>query len=126
MKMEAMEEFKHWALMEEMSWRQKSREIWLKEGDKNTKFFHKMANAHRRGNQITKMRINGVWITKEIELKQGIVEAFKSLLSKTGEWRASIDGLSFQTINEEAARLELPFTIDEVFIALNDLMGIRP
>ena len=60
----------------------------------------------------------------EIELKQGIVEAFKSLLSETREWRASIDGLSFQTINEkEATRLELPFTIDEVFTALNDLNG---
>ena len=110
--------------MEEMSWRQKSREIWLKDGDRNTGFFHKMAKANRRGNQITKMRINGVWITEEIELKQGIVEAFKSLLSETGEWRARLDGLSFQTINEEeVARLELPFTIDEVFTPLNDLNG---
>ena len=70
------------------------------------------------------MRINDVWIIEEIEQKQGIVEAFKSLMSETGEWRASIDGLSFQTINEdEAARRELPFTVDEVFTALNDLNG---
>ena len=73
--------------MKEMPCRQKLRELWMKEGGRNTGFFHKMANAHRRGNQITKMRINGVWITEEIELKQGIVEAFKSLLSETEEWR---------------------------------------
>ena len=34
-----LEEYKKCVLMEETFWRQKSKEIWLKEGDKNTKSF---------------------------------------------------------------------------------------
>ena len=93
----------------------------MKEGDRNTWFFHRMTNSPRRGNQILMMRINGEWVTKDFELRQGIVEAFKSVLTNTGEWRASLDDLSFPKI--EAPRLELPFTEEEVFIALSDLNG---
>lgn len=39
-------------LMEEISWHQKSRAFWLREGDKCMKFFHKVANSHRRYNAI--------------------------------------------------------------------------
>ena len=52
------------------------------------------------------------------------MEAFNTLLSDTREWRASLDGLSFQRIiEEEAARIELPFIEEEMFTALNDLNG---
>eukprot|EP00253_Pinus_taeda_P025535 PITA_25535 len=39
-------------IKEEALWRLKSQALWLKEGDRNTKFFHNFANARRRRNSI--------------------------------------------------------------------------
>ena len=78
---EAREDYKKWVLLEEISWRQKSKLVWPKEGDRNTGFFHKMANTHKRRNYVDKIKINGVWLSEENEIKEGVVKAFRSLLS---------------------------------------------
>ncbi|RVW74710.1 hypothetical protein CK203_047882 [Vitis vinifera] len=75
----ARDEFSHCAILEEISWRQKSRALWLKEGDSNTKFFHRMANARRRGNFIGSLTVTGVRLNKEEKFKEGIGSYFKSL-----------------------------------------------
>ena len=55
---EASESYKKWVLLEEVSWRQKSREIWLNEENKNMRFFHQMTNVHRMRNQLTRVKVN--------------------------------------------------------------------
>ena len=59
--------------------------MWLKEGDRNTGFFHRMENAHRRRNNMDRIRINGVWNLKENGISEGIINAFRSLLSNLGD-----------------------------------------
>ena len=46
-------------LMEEICWRQKSRVLCIREGDRNTKFFHRIANSHRRFNSIDRLMVDG-------------------------------------------------------------------
>jgi hypothetical protein len=48
------------ATLLEISWRQKSRALWLKEGDKYTKFFYRVANSNSRYNSIETLSINGL------------------------------------------------------------------
>ena len=38
-------EIEQLASLEEISWRQKSRALYVKEGDNNTRFFHRVANS---------------------------------------------------------------------------------
>lgn len=49
---EAMKKIWDYNQMEEISWRRKSRVSWLKEGDKNTRFYHRMASVRSRVNFV--------------------------------------------------------------------------
>ena len=118
----ARADFKRWALAEEISWRQKSRETWLKEGDKNTGFFHRTANAHRRRNYIKSISINGRKLEKEAEIKYGLVAAFQILFSAPGGWSPSLPDLEIKEIgSEEATRLEESFSEEEIWTAISGL-----
>ena len=117
----ARESYKSWVMREEIFWRQKSKELWLKENN-NTRFFHRMANAHSRKNWLSKVKVNGCWHSEENDLKNSVVGAFQKLYSEEEGWRPSIDELSFMGLDSsEAEGLENPFSEEEVFATLSDL-----
>ena len=70
-KKEAKDLFKKRVLLEEMHRRQKFRDIWLREGDRNTGFFHRMANSHFRKNALVRIKVNGMWLIEWQEIREG-------------------------------------------------------
>ena len=58
-----------------------------------------MATTHRRRNSIERIKINGVWLSEEQEVRTGIVDAFKQLLTEDSEWKADIGGLNLNQIS---------------------------
>ena len=64
-KKEAKEGYAKWVNLEEIHWRQLSRELLLREGDRNTGYFHRMATAHRMRNSMDRVKINGIWLSEE-------------------------------------------------------------
>ena len=60
--------------LEEILWRQKLRMLCIKEEDNNTKFFHKVANSHRRYNHLSILEVDGVIYEEESEVAAQIVQ----------------------------------------------------
>lgn len=74
---EAKSEYSKLLKMEEILWRQKSRASWLKEGDRNTRFFHKMAGLRSSFNTIRKLKVGERWIYDATTIQDVIEEYFR-------------------------------------------------
>uniref|UniRef100_A0A803QSM5 Reverse transcriptase domain-containing protein n=1 Tax=Cannabis sativa TaxID=3483 RepID=A0A803QSM5_CANSA len=67
---------------DELFWKQRSREIWLAHGDRNTIFFHQKASSRRKKNQINGLFDQNLnWRSSKEEIEQIICEHFQDLFS---------------------------------------------
>jgi hypothetical protein len=67
------------AHLDETLWRQKSRVLWLKEGDSNTKFFHKIANSNHHRNFMEKIEVEGTTYHRDSDIREKVVQFYESL-----------------------------------------------
>jgi hypothetical protein len=73
-------------LREEIMWKKRSRIEWLRDGDRNTRFFHRKASGRRKRNRIVKLRRNdGSFATDEEEIKRRTQLFFESLYREDPE-----------------------------------------
>ena len=96
----------------------------IKEGDNNTKFFHKVVNSRRRYNHISMLKVNGVIYEDKSEIADQAVQFYKNLYKETEEWRPFVEGLEFDQL-EGLKRdwLERKFEKEEVLRVVKELEG---
>nr|XP_033510991.1 uncharacterized protein LOC117275774 [Nicotiana tomentosiformis] len=110
------------AKAEETSWRQKSRCLWVKRGDKNTKFFHKMANANKRFNTVEKLQIGGRLLEGGHVIRNHILAFYEDHFSEKERWRLDWEMEEIAKLTEEEKNwLQRPFSIEEVEAAVKQL-----
>ena len=112
------------ASLEKISWRQKSKALFIKEGDNNTQFFHRIANSHRQTNQIREVEVDGIHYEDESDATDQVVGFYKKLYQELEAWRPTIDGLEFACLDEtERSMLEREFEKEEIIEALKEAEG---
>ncbi|XP_057863188.2 uncharacterized protein LOC131071390 [Cryptomeria japonica] len=114
---------------EEIYWQQKSREYWLKEGDKNTKFFHNSVEARRSWNKITSIHNKGNVLLENLEdINSEVISFFLTLFSKEGnisleDQQNGLNAISKLIIEAQNQALMKPIQFDEVRRAVFSMMG---
>ncbi|RVW32846.1 hypothetical protein CK203_107203 [Vitis vinifera] len=73
---EAKENYKKWVLLEETSWRQKSREIWLKEGDRNSSFFTEWQMHTKEGTRWLESKLMECGSLRTMKLRMKVGKTF--------------------------------------------------
>ena len=109
-----------WMIKNERYWKQLSRCRVVKDGDRNTKYFHLTATMRRQRNRIDKLKIDGVEISDMSIIKKSIAEYFQTLYSRQQSTSFDLTQLGFKKISiEEQKQLEKPVTRKEIQDALD-------
>jgi hypothetical protein len=112
----------------ELYWKQRAHVSWMKEGDRNTKFFHSVASGRKRKNRIKALRReDGVVVEEDGEMKEVATNYFINLFSSTACTRTAelldhIDPCVMPAMNES---LMAVYTEDEVRSALESIGDLK-
>jgi len=110
----------------ESMWRQKSRQIWCRLGDRNTRFFHLVANFRRAKNHLLKVVHNGFVVEGLPVIKDAAVSFFSNLFRSPDRFRIGLGPVGFKTLSvSSSASLERDITLEELKQSVWDCDGSK-
>ena len=109
-------------------WAQRSRLLWARQWDKNSKYFHSCAMKRYRKNLIEGMRDEeGSWKTNSEEVAEVLVSYYQSLFTSTGQMDSSrvLECVPHVITDEMNALLSRKFEVNEVEVALQQMAPLK-
>ena len=105
---------------------QQSRVQWLKEGDANSKFFHRIMTRKRSRNAIPFFLVNGALVEGVQNVHNAVFTHFRAQFQATQHSRPSLEALDFRTLSfTDGACLVRPFTVEEVKTAVWEVESFK-
>lgn len=101
---------------------QQAKNKWIKEGDTNSKFFHKCVERKGRIRKLKGLRIKGKWLEGVNEVKDGVCQHFQSLFAAGQKHNSELPDIfsSRQISQNSVLELERNFSEEEVKYAIWD------
>ena len=111
---------------EEVYWRQRSRVVWLREGDKNTKYFHSKATARKRKNKTRGIvDERNKWTEEADEIERILCDYFDNMFTSNNptmhQLESALKGMPCKISSEMNAHLDQPYTKAEITEALSQM-----
>lgn len=102
----------------------------MKDGDKNTAYFHARATTREQVNKIKGLRDGtGTWVDKKEQMEAVVEEYFQGLFTTSGPIESGIDGvlqvLSPRLTEEASQAISQPFSDKEVIEAISSMSPFK-
>lgn len=124
---ELLRDYQDTLYQEEILFYHKSRSQWIRDGDRNTKFYHLSTLVRRNRDKVTRLKINGDWVDDTETLKQHAVAFYKELF--TSKVVQALPDMLYRwqpLLNlQEKEALLIPFSLDEAKTALFSMHGLK-
>ena len=109
------------AVLERARKKQSARIANLKEGDANTKFFHRRINARSRKNHIHRLKHDQGWITEHDAKEKLILDHFSEVMKKGNTCNKDLNWEELNLEVHDLHGLDSPITVEEVREAINGM-----
>lgn len=109
-------------------WKQRSRALWLQEGDNNTKYFHSRASHRFRRNQIDTLEDqDGELCTDKDGISHILLNYYQHLFesSNSSMMEEVVDCIPCSVTEESNHLLNCEFTKEEVVMALKQMEPLK-
>jgi len=114
--------------LQETMWRQRSRAVWLRDGDRNTKFFHNKASQRAKVNDITKIKDeDGVWWRGDEHIESVLINYFDDLFSSSNpsSIEETCEVVRGKLSEEHKTWCEMVYTREDVTEAINHMHPLK-